>query len=62
MLLSAKDTRFTELVKLSLLMVIWFEAQANFYYCPSCLKKQLSIQRWSKVTQKQSSRFVVLNP
>ena len=35
----ARTERFTDLGKLKLQMVIWFQAQANFYYCPSCLMK-----------------------
>ncbi len=31
---------------------------ANFLYWPSCLKKYKSMQKWSKMTWKQSSRLV----
>jgi len=44
--------RFTDLGKLNLVIVVWFWAQANLYFCPSCLKKQCSVQKWSKLTQK----------
>jgi len=31
-----------------LVTVIWFEAQANFYYCHSCRIEWLCFQKWSK--------------
>ena len=44
--------RFTDLGKLKFVKVVRFQAQANFCYCPSCLKKRHSLQKWSKSTQK----------
>ena len=43
---------FTDLGKLKLQMVVWFKAQVNFQYCPSCLLKWCLIQKWSKLTQR----------
>ncbi len=43
---------FRDLGKLSLPMVVRFKAWANFWYCPSYLKKWSSLQKWSKLTQK----------
>ena len=31
-------------------LVVWFQAWANFHYCPNCPKKYNSLQKWSKVT------------
>jgi hypothetical protein len=48
--------------KLNIMMLVWFFVQANIQYCPSCHQKYCSIEKWSKSTQKYSSRFVNLNP
>ncbi len=56
------EERFTDLGKLNYPMVVRFKAGANFQHCPSCLQQYRSIQKWSKLTQKSSSRFVNLNP
>ncbi len=48
-----KDTeRFKDLGKLDFLMVVQFQAQADFQYCPNCLYKRCSIKKWSKLPQK----------
>ena len=52
---------WTSLTLLNWVMVVWFWMQGSFRYCPSCLKKWCLFQKWSKVTQKKSSRFVILN-
>ena len=58
--------------KFNLVMVVWFWAQANFCYCPSCSKNAthfVSGQEWLKKRSNKSpfpvissSRFVSLNP
>ena len=53
---------WTSLTWWNLLMLVWYWIQANFCYCPSCLKKRRSLQNWSKKTRKKSSRIVILNP
>ncbi len=42
------------LTRLNIVMVVWFQAGANFHYCPSFLKNWHFIQKWSKMTQKLS--------
>ncbi len=37
---------FTDLGKLELRIVVWFQPRANFWYCPSCLKKWSLLQKW----------------
>jgi hypothetical protein len=48
---------FRDLAKLNLLMVIRFWARANFWYCPSCLKK---IKLASKVVKVDSKIIISL--
>jgi len=44
--------RFTDLGKLSLVMVVQWLAPANFHNCPSYLKKDALFKKRSKLTQK----------
>ena len=39
-------------------MGVWCQTRINFCYCSKCLKHYCLHQKWSKVTQKQSSCFV----
>jgi hypothetical protein len=42
---------FTDLGKLNFQMVVQLLAQANFQYCPSCIKKICLLQKGSKLAQ-----------
>ncbi len=53
---------FTNFTLLNLPTVVQFYAQIKFHYCTSCLKKWSLFQKWSKLTQKQSSCYLDLNP
>ena len=44
--------RITNLDKLNLVEIRNSLAKADFYYCPSCLKKWCLLQKWSQLTQK----------
>jgi len=61
-ILQSVSRNWTCLTSLNLLTVVWFYTQSNFRYSPSCLRKRLSLKKWSKMTQNCSSCFVSLNP
>jgi len=59
--LTKHTDRFTNIGKLNFPMVVRFLAWTDFQCCPSCLQKYCSIQKWSKLTPKESFCFINLN-
>ncbi len=60
MIIGMTMQRFMDLGKLNFLMVVWFLAEANFHYWPSCLKKKKHIQFKSGQNRLEKNHLALL--